>query len=225
MQNRLFGLILLFTTLNGQESQSSLTAWKAIAQTPEIVEYFSGMFDKLGIQVEETGEAFTIHHQGNKMNLYNGIDPDIDFLVPLKKQNIDNMISHSKDGKINPEESWRILDVLFTPLTKVTLETPILSGNIRRKIAGVEDLTHVYLLNPTGGEASRHTLIYVKGQWLVIKGIHGKPRRTYRMTPEESILYQQKIFSAIKKNSFWSWWMFSRWYKNWRKAVSVTHKW
>ena len=60
--------------------------------------------------------------------------------------------------------------MLFTPLTRVTLQTPVLSINWRRKLVGVEDLTHVYLINPSGGEAANHTLIYVKGQWLVLEG-------------------------------------------------------
>ena len=145
----------------------------------------------------------------------------VDFIVPLELQNIENMIKHAKDGEISDNESWRILNVLFTPMTRVTLETPVLAVNWRRKLAGVEDLTHVYLLNPSGEEASVHTLVYVKGQWLVLKGAHGDARRIYKMTPEQSIEYQRKIFSAMKKNSLWNWWKFSRWYKNWRKTCSV----
>ena len=136
-------------------------------------------------------------------------------------QNIENMIKHAKDGEISDNESWRILNVLFTPMTRVTLETPVLAVNWRRKLAGVEDLTHVYLLNPSGEEASVHTLVYVKGQWLVLKGVHGDARRIYKMTPEQSIEYQRKIFWAMKKNSLWNWWKFSRWYKSWRKTCSV----
>ena len=71
------------------------------------------------------------------------------------------MIKHAKDGEISDNESWRILNVLFTPMTRVTLETPVLAVNWRRKLAGVEDLTHVYLLNPSGEEVSVHTLVYV----------------------------------------------------------------
>ena len=100
------------------------------------------------------------------------IDPNSDFIVPLKAQNIHNMIAHSDDGIISSEESWRILSVLFTPLTKVTLQTPVLSVNWRRILAGVEDLTHVYLISPDNQEANKHSLIYVKGQWLVLEGLH-----------------------------------------------------
>ena len=203
---------------------SSLDAWKSILQTPELLSYFDNVFNYLGISIEETGEEFTIHHAGDKFIFSKGISKDkVDFIVPIKLENIQNMINHAKDGKIDPSESWRILDVLFTPLTKVTLQSPVLSVYWRRKLAGVEDLTHVYLLNPKGEEASKHTLIYVKGQWLVLKGLHGEPRRTYRMTPEESLEYQRVIFKALKKDTFFGWMKFSSWYKKWRKQNSVTH--
>ncbi len=147
-----------------------------------------------------------------------------EIITKSKLQNIENMVKHAQDGKISANESWRILNVLFTPMTRVTLKTPVLSVNWRRKLAGVEDLTHVYLLNPSGEEASIHTLIYVKGQWLVLKGLHGNARRIYRMTPEQSLEYQREIFSAMQENTLWHWWKFSRFYKKWRKSCSVTHK-
>ncbi len=203
---------------------SSLQNWQNILQTPEMLTYFDGVFEHIGIVVEETNERFTIHHSGTQFDFEKGIeDGKVDFIVPVQLQNIQNMIAHAKDGQIDKAESWRIIDVLFTPMTKVTLQTPVLAVNWRRKLAGVEDLIHVYLINPTGREASKHSLIYVKGQWLVIKGLYGTPRRTYRMSPEESLEYQRVIFTAIKKDTFWGWWTFGRWYKDWRKKVSVTH--
>ena len=218
---RIFFLFLISTSIYGQEV-SSLQKWEKILQTPELLNYFNGVFDHLGIEIKETGESFTIHHQGDIFTFEKGIVKEkVDFIVPLELQNIENMIKHAKDGEISDNESWRILNVLFTPMTRVTLETPVLAVNWRRKLAGVEDLTHVYLLNPSGEEASVHTLVYVKGQWLVLKGVHGDARRIYKMTPEQSIEYQRKIFSAMKKNSLWNWWKFSRWYKNWRKTCSV----
>ena len=215
--------LILFSTIRAQDL-SSLQYWENILQTPELVQYFHGIFNDLGVTVEETGESFTIHHTGTAFKFEQGIIKDkVDFIVPIKLQNIENMARHAKDGKISANESWRILDFLFTPLTKVTLQTPVLSVNWRRKLAGVEDLTHVYLINPSGGEASSHTLIYVKGQWLVLKGLHGSPRRTYRMTPEQSLGYQREIFSAMQKNTLWAWWKFARYYKKWRQSCSVTH--
>jgi hypothetical protein len=213
---------LIFSTLFSQAA--SIDAWRGILQTPELVEYFDNVFQRLGIEVEETGERFTIEHTGSELVLSDGIDNNnVDFIVPIKLQNIENMINHSKDGKIDSSESWRILDVLFTPLTEVTLQTPVLAVNWRRKLAGVEDLIHVYLINPEGGEASKHTLIYIKGEWLVLRGLHGTPKRTYRMSPEHSLEYQRVVFKAIKKDTFFGWMRFAKWYKKWRKDVSITH--
>ncbi len=217
-------MLIIFQFLLGQES-SSLKTWENILQTPELINYFNGIFNHLGVVIDETGESFTIHHTGDAFIFEEGIINDkVDFIVPLQVENIKNMVRHSEDGKISENESWRILDVLFTPMTRVTLETPVLSVNWRRKLAGVEDLTHVYLLNPSGKEASSHTLIYVKGQWLVLKGLHGSPRRIYRMTPTQSIEYQRAIFSAMQKDTLWGWWKFAKFYKKWRKTCSVNIK-
>ena len=221
---KLISLIIIIVNMLTSQELSSLTAWENILQTPDLVKYFDGVFNHLGIIIEETDERFTIHHTGASFEFEEGIIEDnVDFIVPLKEENISNMIKHAEDGFISPEESWRILDVLFTPLTKVTLQTPVLAVNWRRKLAGVEDLTHVYLISPTNKEASKHTLIYVKGQWLVLKGLHGNPRRTYRMSPEQSLEYQKMIFFAMDKDTLWGWWKFSRFYKKWRKTCSVTH--
>ncbi len=220
---KIFSIILLSISFS-EETNSYMESWENIIQTSEVIEYFDGVFEVLGISIEETDEQFTVYHKGNSILLEKGIDPNSDFIVPLKAHNIQNMIDHSKDGTISPEESWRILSVLFTPMTKVTLQTPTLSVNWMRKFAGVEDLTHVYLISPNGKEANKHSLIYVKGQWLVLEGLHGNPRRTYRMNQSDSLLYQRKIFAAMKKDSFMGWIKFGLWYKKWRKTVSITHK-
>ena len=221
---KIFQFLIFFQFLIAQGS-TSLKTWEGILQTPELVNYFNGIFNHLGVVIDETGESFTIHHTGDAFVFEEGIVKEkVDFVVPLQIANIENMVRHSQDGKISENESWRILDVLFTPMTRVTLETPVLSVNWRRKLAGVEDLTHVYLLNPSGKNASSHTLIYVKGQWLVLKGLHGSPRRIYRMTPSQSIEYQREIFAAMQKDTLWGWWKFAKFYKKWRKTCSINIK-
>ena len=217
-------LSFLLISLSYSENYSARITLENIMQTEDLLSYFDNVFETLGIRIEDTGEEFTVQHTGSEFIFKDGIAKDsVDFIVPLKLVNIQNMVQHSKDGEIDKSESWRILDVLFTPLTQVTLQNPVMSVDWRRRLAGVEDLTHVYLINPDGKEASKHTLIYVKGQWLVLKGIYGIPKRTYRMTPEESLNYQRNVFSAIKADNLWDWFKFSLWYKKWRKNNSVTH--
>ena len=202
---------------------TALQAWRAIPQTQEIVDYFSGIFDVIGVTIEETGEELTIALEENQIRIDAGLPENPDFVVPLKWENVENMVSHAEDGKIDSHESWRIVSVLFTSLTQATLYNPIMASDIGRRISRVEDLAHVYLIAPDGHEATCHTLAYLKKQWLVIPGLYGKPKRTFRMTAEDSIEYQRRVFSAIKNNSFREWWRFSRWYKKWRKTVSVKH--
>ena len=87
------------------QSFSSLKSWENILQTPDLVKYFDGVFNHLGITIEETGERFTIHHTGSSFKFEEGIiEKNVDFIVPLKEENISNMVSHAADGIISPEE-------------------------------------------------------------------------------------------------------------------------
>lgn len=201
---------------------SSMQLWQSITQTPEIVGYFKGIFNKLAFTVAETGETFTATHLGDRVTFAEGLDPKADFTVPLHLENVQRLAAQTREGRIPAAESWRIAQVLFTPLTQSTLRNPVLSVNWIRRLAGVESLIHVYLISPEGGEAATHTLIYAGDQWVVLSGLHGKARRVYRLSPEQSLDYQRHVFLAMQQNSFAGWMRFARWYRAWRQAVSST---
>ena len=108
--------ILILSKLIWSQEMPAMKALEGIFQTPAIVDYFDGMFTNLGIVMEETGEQFTIHHNGKSMKFMKGLNKKgVDFVVPLRAQNIENMISHAESGTISNQESWQILSVLFTP--------------------------------------------------------------------------------------------------------------
>lgn len=205
-----------------QPDASSIQVWRGITQTPEIVQYFRGLFHRMAFTIAETGEAFTATHSGDAITLAEGADPAADFTVPLHLANIQSLASHTADGRISPQESWRIAAVLFTPLTQATLRNPVMSKTWIRRLAGVEDVIHVRLVNPAGQEEATHTLVHAAGQWLVLAGLHGTARRTYRLTPEQSLDYQRHAFEAITQDSLGGWWRFAQWYRRWREAVSAT---
>ena len=165
--------------------------WQGIADTPALVEYFKDSFDTLGVSVEGTEYSLTVTHTGTALELKSGIAANVDFRVTITPEQVMNMVSNAEDNRISEQESWRILNVLFTPMTAVTLDNEVLTNNRLRKALGVEDLTHVSLLNPSGDTASSHTLFYVKGQWVVVSGLHGKPRRTYTLAAQ-ALEYQRK---------------------------------
>jgi hypothetical protein len=152
-----------------------------------------------------------VAHLGDRLTLTSGLDPAADFTVPLGVENIERLAASTKGGRISPTESWLIAAVLFTPLTETTLRNPVMSSRWVRWLAGVEDRIHVHLVKPGGDDVASHTLEYDHGQWRVRAGLHGAAGRIYRLTPEQSLDYQRKVFAAMQANSLGGWWRFARW--------------
>ena len=206
---------------DGLQKASAVDLWRAVAQTDELVDFFTGMFEVMGIVIEETGEEFTVRVGEGKVHIEPGLPERCDFLVPLKMENVTNMVSHAADGRLVEFEMWRIASVLFTPLTREILKNPVMSWGMLRRLARVEDLIHVRLLGPEAEQVASHTLVFASGQWLVIEGLHGQARRTFSMTGEECVNYQKQVFKAMKANSVMGWIRFARWYAKWRSSASV----
>ena len=133
---------------NESQTDRAVDLWRAIVQTKRIVDLFVGLFDVIGITIEETGEELTARIGADQIHIDPGLPDNYDFLVPLKLENVHDMISFTADGKLDEFEVWRIIAVLFTPLTRETLGNPVMSRNLLRKLAGIEDLIHVQLLGP-----------------------------------------------------------------------------
>ena len=203
----------------------SMQKWSTIVQTPELMDYFRDVFSKAGVTVEgsnqtETKEEFTVVNDGSKFTFSPGIDSDVEFVVPLKQENVENLLQFAGDGKFDAHESWRIVQILFTPLTRAALQSPNVRRNWLRVMAGVESVIHVHLVDPNGGDAVRHTLAYAGDQWLVIAGLHGNAGRTYWLSPEQALNFQRQLYKALKDDSLGGWWQFSNWYREWRMTVS-----
>ena len=206
---------------DGLQKGRAIDLWRAVAQTDEVVDFFTGMFDVIGITIEETGEELTVKVGKGKIHIESGLPDRWDFLVPLKMENVTNMVSHAADGRLDAFKTWRIASVLFTPLTRETLKNPVMSRGVLRRLARVEDLIHVRLLGPEAEQVASHTLVFANGQWLVVEGLHGQARRTFTMTGEECVTYQKQVFKAMKAKSIMGWIRFARWYVNWRPNASA----
>ena len=203
----------------------SMQKWSTIVQTPDVIDYFRDVFARAGVVVEGSGQAgekeeFTVVNDGKGMTFHPGIDADVEFIVPLQQENVDNLLKFAADGKFDAHESWRIVQVLFTPLTRAALQSPTVRRNWLRFLSGVESVIHVHLVDPNGGEAVRHTLAYAGDQWLVIPGLHGTAGRTYWLSPEQALTFQRQLYKALKEDGLGGWWQFSNWYREWRMTVS-----
>lgn len=202
------------------DTSSALSAWSGIIQTPALVSYFQGLFDTVAVTVAETGEQFTVSHTGQEIVFSPGPNPDARFQVEVTQQNVTNLIAHAQDGKFDPWESWRIVQVMFTPITQAALQQPVFASQWLRAISGVESLVHVYLDNPAGSEFVAHTLAYAGDQWLVLPDLYGRPKRVFHLNPEQALEFQRRLFGAMQADSWRTWWEFASWYKEWRETVS-----
>ncbi len=222
---RLNLIVFLFFNLGAIQSQdnsSSMQAWEGLLHKPGLASYFNDVFTNLGIVVDDRNEQFTVHHKGDHFTLSSGIETGtVDYTVRINAENIKNMQKHGQEGEISEEESFEILSVLFTPLTRSSLESPMMSKPLMQKMAGIENHIHVHLTNDTGTKSANHTLIFVNKKWTVIEGIYGDAKRVFTLTPKQALAYQKRVFKANKINSMKEWRSFKRWYKQWRNEVSV----
>lgn len=204
------------------QETSSMDRWRVLLDKPELANYFTGIFNKMGFIIEETNEQFTVIHEGDHFSISEGVkEESVDYVVTLKLENIDNMLKHGADSKIDEYESFRIMSVLFTPLTEASLTNPTLSKPLMRKMSGIDNHIHVNLISPDKNDTISHTLIYLNKEWMVIPGTYGNAKRTFNLNQQDAVDYQRKVFVALQKNSMKGWKEFKKWYMKWREGVSV----
>lgn len=204
--------------------ETSISKWRALTQPAGAVEFFRGLFERVGVHVTDTDEAFTCVHKGDRIDLHEGLEPDgIDYVVEIKSHQVDRLAEHVRTGALDELEQYRIVGALFTPATAAMLKNPIMSQPSLRRLAGVEDLIHVRLNSPSSKVSDvSHTLIYANRQWLVFPGLHGTPARVYELDAAQALEYQRRAFEALKVNNLGGWTSFANWYRDWRKAVSAS---
>ena len=215
-------ILLNINYVSAQDKSPSMEAWSKLLNKSQLTEFFSDIFNTMGIVIEESNEKFTVHHKGDHFELSNGIDESaVDYLIYLELRDIANMEKYGSDAEISSDEAYRIMKTIFTPLTQASLQAPMMRKPLLRKLAGIENLIHVYLVSPDEKEITSHTLIFVNKQWIVAKGIHGQAKRTFKISPEQAVEYQKHVFRALQANKGKEWKKFKKWYKEWRKEVSV----
>jgi hypothetical protein len=205
---------------------TSLEKWRAVVQTPEIVGFFRGTFERAGISITDTDEAFTCLHRGDRIEFEADLDESrVDYTVTIESRQVDRLAEEATAGELSEIEQFRVLRALFSPATAATLRNPVLSHGLLRRLSAVEDLIHVKLQSPDPEQEpdAAHTLVHAAGQWLVFVGLHGRPRRTFQLSMKDAIAYQRRVFHAMRKDDPLTWLRFAFWYVSWRKRVSARH--
>lgn len=217
----LVGFVLMAIATHAQ-AQSVKELWQPLLNQPGMATYFSGLFETLGIRIAETGEEVTVTHRIDHFEIAEGIvDSAVDYVVDLRQENVSNLLQHGADGQVDSYESYRIMAVLFTPLTRAALQNPMMNKSFPQKLAHIENHVHVYLKSPANDEYVAHTLLYLNKKWLVIEGIHGDAKRIFTLKPEDALVYQREVFKAEKADTRRAWKKFMKFYLSWRDTVSV----
>ena len=204
---------------------TALETWRSITMDPRIVGFFSGLFQRVGVRVLDTGEELTATHRGAQITFEPGIDErQVDYTVEIQSHQAERVAEHARRGEFDAQEQYRIISTLFTPATAAALKNPVLNSDVLRRMAGAEDVIHARLEPPEGwpDEAAAHTLRYANGKWTVTPGLPGTPGRPYALTTEDALAYQRHMLAVLRGTSIAEWLRFSAWYRAWRKRVSVT---
>ena len=156
------------------------------------------------------------------MELHDDFGPEEpNFVVPLRAENIDNLIGFFADDVIDPHEEYRIVKFMLVPCLKGALAMPILRNRAFMKIVRVDTHWQEALLDPEGKEDEQLTVVYVNDQWLVIPGYQGRPQRRLVMTPAQVLEFQRRVLHADEAGSLAAWLELGAWYVKWRETVEV----
>ncbi len=200
----------------------NLQLLKAIAEKPSAVAWFKGLFTQAHVEITDTGERFTIRHHGDRAEVMTGFQADKpNFVVPLQSENIRRLSAAFADEVIDAQEQYRIVKFMLIPCLKASLEMPILRNKAVQKIIKADTHWQEALLDPQGNEDEQITIIFVNKQWLVIPGYHGKPQRRLRLTSEQLLDFQRRVFAADGENKLTAWVKLARWYVKWRKEITA----
>lgn len=202
---------------------TTLEKWQAVTQDPRVIGFFKGTFERAGVRVLDTGETFTVVHRGDRVDFEPTLNESTtDYTVEIQQFQADRFVEAARTGELDPLAQYRAVRALFTPATQATLKNPMLSNGVLRRLSRVEELIHVRLRSPVAEQEPdvTHTLVHVRGQWLVIPGLHGRAGRTFELSIADAVLYQRHVLSALRANNWSGWLRFALWYLRWRPTVS-----
>ena len=115
--------------------------------------------------MQDTGEQFTIEHQGDRLEVVPGHkDKKTNVIIPLATENLEWLAGAFSDDEISAEEEYRIVKYLLVPCLKAALEMPILKNPAFNKILRVDQHWQEALVDPSGQEDVQLTIVFVNKQ-------------------------------------------------------------
>ena len=96
---------------------SMLEKLKSLALSANIVEMFKGLFERLGVQVIDTGEAFTCIHHGNRIEFASGVkETEVDFIVKVYAFQLERLAEPGRGNRLRFVPALRTLWAVYVEL-------------------------------------------------------------------------------------------------------------
>lgn len=196
--------------------------WSQLSQAPQIVEFFSGLFERVGVVITDTGEELTAEHTGNAVTFSPGLNrAQVDYVVNITSLQVARLATEVPSGQLSPLEQHRVIRALFTPATAAILANPVFGRPWLRRVSGAETVIHVILDPFEGEEGTTHTLEWNGQGWKVTPGLHGHANRTYHLNYNDAVAFQKRAFTLSHAPTLLNVIRFALWYRSWRKEYSI----
>lgn len=225
----LFGLFVLLVGCVTQPPSETVVEplgiagqkWSVIEQSPQMRAFFRGTFDTLNFSVNETGERFFLVFSGDSVKISGGKAGNADLDIPIDGARIDAVARLAADGTLDRQDAFLVMQILYGPIARAFLTGSFLRHDIVRRFAGVEDLIHITFWTPGLPDSSSVTLKAEGGQWYVIDGLVGRPKRVFRLNEAQTLEYMRRVHATRKSSNPKVWMEFVNWYVVWRDQVSI----
>lgn len=173
------------------------------AEVPKsMAELLAGIFDRVGVCVEDTGERVIVEHKGDHFEFVDGSDgAPADYDLTVNSYQVSRLIENTRNGYADPVARFGLVRVFLEALPFTVdslLNNGFLVNPVFRKLIKAKDLIHIVVESPTPKDQrdSLFTLFFVNNAWHVAEGLIGKPERVFRMSPDDALEFMRIGFGA-----------------------------
>jgi hypothetical protein len=206
--------------------QSSLDTWQDIEQTPAALGFFKDLFNRAGVRVLDTDEAFTCVQTSRGIEFIDGLDEDsVDYTVQIYAYQVERLADYLQTGGIDEIEQYRIVRSLYAPIASAALKNTavlrFMNNSLISLLINRKRVVHIELLSSDPGQESHayFTLLGVSKQWLMLEGHHGTPYRVFRMSHLDVLDMCNRVTTTMRTGGWIGWARLAMWYVGWRNKV------
>ena len=211
-----------------KQDVSSKEKLEGLELSTSVRDFFSGLFQSVGIEIIDTDEEFTIRQKDGNFIYSNGIlREEVDFTVEIYTFQVDRLSSFIQAGELSEVEKFRVLKAFYHPVTMAGLTQPeakkFMTSRFFSWFIDRKRITHVTLVSPDHEKepSASYSLLFINKQWLLVPGLYGLPERVFKVKVDQSLDMNRHMVRAMEVNRFWEWVKLANWYKKWRQEVGV----